>query len=294
MSILENKLSLVIFYITYAFVLAFFLTYYLFPYDKLISYLLDSREQKAFEVQIANAGPGLSPITFVLQGVSFLGQHRYIGNPLASITRLSIKPSLFSILRMRGVDFGLSAEVYGGKITGRIQNIYESNPLKLELSLKSLNLGLWKAVQSLWGFNLGGNLNGDLDFEGNLQRHDNLGTGKAVIKLTDGMIEGLKGTFIPLHRLEKCTLDMALTLSVNRLKVSQCRLDCSQGRAEIAGLILLSADLAESNLDLMIRLYLNPQARKAVGLPLEKLEMRLKGPLDHPKVELSNPFSCVK
>jgi type II secretion system protein N len=294
-SILENRPALILFCVSYALILAFFLGYYLFPYDKLVAYLLDShRHETGVEVQVAKVKPKVTPVTLVSHGVAFLGRGRFREKPLAHVSQITIKPSLLWVLGIRGTDLTLSADAYGGKVAGRIQSTGDSNPLKLDITLNSLDLALWKEVPALWGITMAGRLDGDLNFSGNPRRWSNSGIGKAVIKVTEGTVEGLQGLFIPINRLERCTLDTVLNISDSRVNVTRCRLNCSQGGADIAGLVALATKWPESDLNLTLRVSLNPQASKACGLPFEQLEMRLKGTLENPKVEFPSPLSSFR
>jgi type II secretion system protein N len=294
-SILENRLTTTVLYSTYVLLLAFFLGYYLFPYDKLALYLLRPHAAGApLEMQISEIKPGFPPVTLTTSHIALSGSGQYREKSFAHLTHLAVKPSFISMV-MGNTALSVQADAYGGRLLGRFRRtVSPDSLLTMEMSLAAVDLSLWKEVHQLWGGAFSGHLDAQISFSGNPAQWSNSSTGTAIVKVTEGMVEGLNGFFIPINRLENCALDVAVKVSDSLLKVERCRITSAQGSADVTGTVNLTPELGKSGLNLALKASLDSQTRKTCGIPFSQLEVRLKGTLENPRVEFPGPISFPK
>ena len=293
-SVLENRLITSVLYSAYVLLLAFFMGYYLFPYDKLALYLLRSYAMGApLKIQASEIEPGFPPVTLTASHITLNGGGQYGGKSFAEFTRLAVKPSLLSMVR-GNVDLSAQADAYGGKVLAHFRRTGGSDfQWSVELSLAGVNLAQWKEARQFWRGTFSGRLDAQVSFSGKPAQWNN-SSGTAIVTVNEGMVEGLNGFFIPINRLEKCALDVVAKVSDSRLKVERCRITSAQGSAEVTGVVNLAPELGKSGLNLALKASLDPQTCKTSGIPFSQLEVRLKGTLENPRVEFPSPGSPPK
>jgi type II secretion system protein N len=290
--VLESRVITSLVYSLYVLLLFFFLSYYLFPYDKFALYLLRSHFADApLKMELSTIKPGFPPLTFIIPHIAFRGNGEWGEKAFAHLTRLAVRPSILSLAR-GDIDLSMRADAYGGRLWGRFRGSGSSDfQWSGELSLAEINLSLWEETRRFWEGALSGSLDAHISFSGNPAQWSNSSTGAATIKVREGKIEGLDRLLIPVGRLEKCMLEVATNLSEGLLKIERCRMSCMQGSAEAKGVINLATEVSESSLDLTVKASLDPQTVRTSGIPFSQLEVRIKGTLGNPRIEFPGPSS---
>ena len=161
--------------------------------------------------------------------------------PVVRAQRVSVWPSLSSLLGARRLRASIRAEAYGGEFSGTVERGEVS---VVDLSWRDLHLGAYPPLAKLVAGNWEGRLSGELHLAGKGDLRSIEGGGKLALRdaaLTQGNVRGF--TIPDLHSAQG---DCEFEMKGGRLEIRNLKLAGAEIDLEVRGALFLRAPLTDS------------------------------------------------
>ena len=194
-------------------VTAFFI-YFLFPSDKIKSYITVhfNKTYPSINIAIDHVKPAFPP-GLRLYNVNFYHTH----DPLFRMEQIKITPGLLSLFRSK-INFFFKGSAYTGILEGKGEFTKNGPEVMIDGKLSGVRIKKISAIKDFIGRNISGVLDGNFTYRNQKESGNNL---KAELIISDGQLELLT----PLFQLEslpfkKITADLAMK-NMN-LQIKKC------------------------------------------------------------------------
>jgi len=271
-------------------VTAFFI-YFLFPSDKIKSYITVhfNKTYPSINIAIDHVKPAFPP-GLRLYNVNFYHTH----DPLFRMEQIKITPGLLSLFRSK-INFFFKGSAYTGILEGKGEFTKNGPEVMIDGKLSGVRIKKISAIKDFIGRNISGVLDGNFTYRNKKESGDNL---KAKLIISDGQLELLT----PLFQLEslpfkKITADLAMK-NMN-LQIKKCIITGDQMDGSISGSVTLKNTPGQSYLKLSGTIKPHPLFIEDLGndLPANLLpkkifgkngvHIRIYGTLDKPRLFLN-------
>jgi type II secretion system protein N len=165
------------------------------------------------------------------------------------LTRLSVQPALSGLFLGQPFPLVLTADLYGGTLTGSLwrQGIEHG----VHFALHQLVLGLLP-LPAPWGQGrVTGQVTADGDIQGNLTEFSSL-QGAVSVALDKGILQAGTIGKIPLPDLRMFRIQLRVRLTEGRLEISELALDTEGVEAHVRGVVSVRTPFSRSGLDLQL------------------------------------------
>jgi len=271
-------------------VTAFFI-YYLFPSDKIKSFITFNlnKTYPGINIAVDHVKPAFPP-GLKLYNVNFYHTH----DPLFRAEQIKIAPELLSLFRSK-IIFFFKGRAYTGTLQGKGEFTKNSPEVMIDGKLYGIRIKEISAIKDFIGRNISGVLDGRFTYRNEKKSGDNL---KAELIISDGQLELLT----PLFTLESISfkkIKADLTMKNRRLQIKKCIITGDQMDVSISGSVTLKNILGQSYLKLSGRIMPHPLFLEELGndLPANLLpkkifgkngvHIRIYGTLDKPRFFLN-------
>lgn len=271
-------------------VTAFFI-YFLFPSDKIKSYITVhfNKTYPSINIAIDHIKPAFPP-GLRLYNVNFYHTH----DPLFRIEQIKIAPGLLSLFRSK-IIFCFKGSAYTGILEGKGEFTKNRQEVMIDGKLSGVRIKKISAIKDFIGRNISGVLDGNFTYRNQKESGNNL---KAELIISDGQLELLT----PLFQLEslpfkKITADLAMK-NMN-LQIKKCIITGDRMDGSISGSVTLKNTPGQSYLKLSGTIKPHPLFLEELGndLPTNLLpkkifgkngvHIRIYGTLDKPRLFLN-------
>ena len=271
-------------------VTAFFI-YYLFPSDKVKSFITFNlnKTYPGINIAVDHVKPSFPP-GLKLYNVNFYHTH----DPLFRMEQIKITPGLLSLFRSK-INFFFKGSAYTGILEGKGEFTKNGPEVMIDGKLSGVRIKKISAIKDFIGRNISGVLDGNFTYRNKKESGDNL---KAKLIISDGQLELLT----PLFQLEslpfkKITADLAMKNM--HLQIKKCIITGDQMDGSISGSVTLKNTPGQSYLKLSGRIKPHPLFLEELGndLPTNLLpkkifgkngvHIRIYGTLDKPRFFLN-------
>ena len=251
-------------------VTAFFI-YYLFPSDKIKSYITVqfNKTYPGITIALDHVTPAFPP-GLRLYNVNFYHTH----DPLFGMEQIKISPALLSLFRSK-INFFYKGSAYAGMLEGRGEFTKNTPELMIDGKLSGIRIEEISAIKDVIGRNISGVLDGNFTYRNEKESGNDL---KAELIISNGQLE----LITPLLQLEslafkKITAELALK-NMN-LNIKKCIINGDQMDGSISGSITLKNSPGQSYLKLSGTIKPHPLFLEKLGndLPANLLPKKIFG-----------------
>jgi type II secretion system protein N len=265
--------------------------YYLFPSDKIKSYITVqfNKTYPGITIALDHVTPAFPP-GLRLYNVNFYHTH----DPLFGMEQIKISPALLSLFRSK-INFCYKGSAYAGMLEGRGEFTKNTPEIMIDGKLSGIRIKEISGIKNFIGRNISGVLDGNFTYWNGKESGNDL---KAELIISDGQFELLT----PLLQLEslafkKITAELALK-NMN-LNIKKCILTGDQMDGSVSGSVTLKNTPGQSYLKLSGTIKPHPVFIEKLGndLPPNLLpkkifgkngvKIRIYGTLDNPRFFLN-------
>ncbi|MEA1947274.1 MAG: type II secretion system protein GspN [Thermodesulfobacteriota bacterium] len=271
-------------------VTAFFI-YYLFPSDKVKSFITFNlnKTYPGINIAVDHVKPAFPP-GLRLYNVNFFHTH----NPLFTVKQIKIAPGLLSLFRSK-INFFFKGSAYTGILEGKGEFTKNRPEVMINGKLSGIRIKEIFAIKDFTGRNISGVLDGNFTYRHEKESGDNL---KAELVISDGQLE----LATPLFQMESITfkkITVDLVMKNMNLQIKKCIINGDQMDGSISGSVTLKNTPGQSYLKLSGRIKPHPLLIEKLGndLPANLLSkkifgkngvhIRIYGTLDNPRFFLN-------
>src|SRR5581483_943409 len=177
--------------------------------------------------------------------------------PTLKLTQLSVRPSWLGLFFGRPLPLVFQADLYGGKVGGKVEHSAEG--CKTHLTVQRLNLSLLPMLPPGGSGGIKGFLTGSGEVNGNLSQVFSLKGGLDLSLRAGALQAGALGK-IPVPPLQSLQGTLRMAIRDGRLNIADLTLTGDGVEARLQGSLTLSTPLTGSGLDLQV-------TTKTVGAP---------------------------
>lgn len=184
--------------------------------------------------------------------------------PIVKIAHLTVQPSLVGLLFGRPWPLSLTADLYGGTLSGSVTS--EASEQNAHLAIQRLDLRLLP----LPGINKGGEVQGLLSGEGEVR--GNMADlfswqGQVALTVTEGALRAGAAFGFPLPTLSSAGAQLRATIKKGQVDIADFTLQADTAEARLRGSVILVMPLPMSTLNLQ----LTAKAPDNIAPPLKML-----------------------
>jgi type II secretion system protein N len=271
-------------------VTAFFI-YYLFPSDKIKSFITFNlnKTYPGINIAVDHVKPAFPP-GLRLYNVNFF----HTDNPLFTVEQIKIAPGLLSLFRSK-IIFFFKGSAYTGILEGKGEFTKNRPEVMIDGKLSGIQIKEISAIKDFTGRNISGVLDGKFTYRNEKEFGDNL---KAELAISGGQLE----LVTPLLQMESITfkkITADLVMKNMNLQIKKCIINGDQMDGSISGSVTLKNTPGQSYLKLSGRIKPHPLLIEKLGndLPANLMSkkifgkngvhIRIYGTLDNPRFFLN-------
>jgi type II secretion system protein N len=271
-------------------VTAFFI-YYLFPSDKIKTYITVhfNKTYPGINIALDHVKPAFPP-GLRLYNVNFYHAH----DPLFRMEQIKISPGLLSLFGSK-INFSFKGSAYTGILEGKGEFTKNTPEVMIDGTLSGIRIKEISAIKDFIGRNISGVLDGNFRYRNKKESGNNL---KAQLIISNGQLEMVT----PLLQLEslafnKITAELAMK-NMN-LNIKKCIINGDQMDGSISGSVTLKNPPGQSYLKLSGTIKPHPLFLEKLGNDLQAnllpkkifgkngVHIRIYGTLDTPRLFLN-------
>ncbi len=271
-------------------VTAFFI-YYLFPSDKIKSFITFNlnKTYPGINIAVDHVKPAFPP-GLRLYNVNFF----HTDNPLFTVEQIKIAPGLLSLFRSK-IIFFFKGSAYTGILEGKGEFTKNRPEVMIDGKLSGIQIKEISAIKDFTGRNISGVLDGKFTYRNEKEFGDNL---KAELAISGGQLEMVT----PLLQMESITfkkITADLVMKNMNLQIKKCIINGDQMDGSISGSVTLKNTPGQSYLKLSGKIKLHPLLIEKLGNDLPEnlmskkifgkngVHIRIYGTLDNPRFFLN-------
>jgi len=269
---------------------AFFI-YYLFPSDKIKSYITVhfNKTYPGINIALDHVKPAFPP-GLRLYNVKFYHTH----DPLFRMEQIKISPGLLSLFRSK-IIFFFKGSAYTGILEGKGEFTKNTPEVMIDGKLSGIRIKEIAAIKDFIGRNISGVLDGNFTYRNKKESGNNL---KAELIISNGQLE-LVTPLLQLERLDFKKITAELAMKNMNLNIKKCIINGDQMDGSISGSVTLKNPPGQSYLKLSGTIKPHPLFLEKLGNDLPKnllpknifgkngVHIRIYGTLDTPRLFLN-------
>jgi len=271
-------------------VTAFFI-YYLFPSDKIKSYITVhfNKTYPGINIALDHVKPAFPP-GLRLYNVKFYHTH----DPLFRMEQIKISPGLLSLFRSK-IIFFFKGSAYTGILEGKGEFTKNTPEVMIDGKLSGIRIKEIAAIKDFIGRNISGVLDGNFTYRNKKESGNNL---KAELIISNGQLE-LVTPLLQLERLDFKKITAELAMKNMNLNIKKCIINGDQMDGSISGSVTLKNPPGQSYLKLSGTIKPHPLFLEKLGNDLPEnllpknifgkngVHIRIYGTLDTPRLFLN-------
>jgi type II secretion system protein N len=271
-------------------VTAFFI-YYLFPSDKIKTYITVhfNKTYPGITIAVDHVTPAFPP-GLRLYNVNFYHAH----DPLFRMEQIKIAPGLLSLFRSK-IIFFFKGSAYTGILEGKGEFTKNTPEVMIDGKLSGIRIKEISAIKDVIGRNITGVLDGDFTYRNKKESGNDL---KAELIISNGQLE-LVTPLLQLESLAFKKITAELALKNMNLNIKKCIITGDQMDGSISGSVTLKNTPGQSYLKLSGTIKPHPLFLEKLGndfsanlLPRKifgknDVHIRIYGTLDNPRFFLN-------
>jgi type II secretion system protein N len=271
-------------------VTAFFI-YYLFPSDKIKTYITVhfNKTYPGINIALDHVKPAF-PTGLRLYNVNFYHAH----DPLFRMEQIKISPGLLSLFGSK-INFSFKGSAYTGILEGKGEFTKNTPEVMIDGTLSGIRIKEISAIKDFIGRNISGVLDGNFTYRNKRESGNNL---KAQLIISNGQLE-LVTPLLQLESLVFKKITAELAMKNMNLNIKKCIINGDQMDGSISGSVTLKNPPGQSYLKLSGTIKPHPLFLEKLGNDLQAnllpnkifgkngVHIRIYGTLDTPRLFLN-------
>ncbi|MBW2248159.1 MAG: type II secretion system protein GspN [Deltaproteobacteria bacterium] len=271
-------------------VTAFFI-YYLFPSDKIKTYITVhfNKTYPGINIALDHVKPTFPP-GLRLYNVNFYHTH----DPLFRMEQIKISPGLLSLFGSK-INFSFKGSAYTGILEGKGEFTKSTPEVMIDGTLSGIRIKEISAIKDFIGRNISGVLDGNFTYRNKKESGNNL---KAQLIISNGQLE-LVTPLLQLESLAFKKITAELAMKNMNLNIKKCIINGDQMDGSISGSVTLKNPPGQSYLKLSGTIKPHPLFLEKLGNDLQAnllpkkifgkngVHIRIYGTLDTPRLFLN-------
>ena len=271
-------------------VTAFFI-YYLFPSDKIKTYITVhfNKTYPGINIALDHVKPAFPP-GLRLYNVNFYHTH----DPLFRMEQIKISPGLLSLFGSK-INFSFKGSAYTGMLEGKGDFTKNTPEVMIDGTLSGIRIKEISAIKDFIGRNISGVLDGKFTYRNKKESGNNL---KAELIISNGQLE-LVTPLLQLESLAFKKITAELAMKNMNLNIKKCIINGEQMDGSISGSVTLKNPPGQSYLKLSGTIKPHPLFLEKLGNDLQAnllpkkifgkngVHIRIYGTLDTPRLFLN-------
>jgi len=271
-------------------VTAFFI-YYLFPSDKIKTYIMVhfNKAYPGINIALDHVKPTFPP-GLRLYNVNFYHTH----DPLFRMEQIKISPGLLSLFGSK-INFSFKGSAYTGILEGKGEFTKNTPEVMIDGTLSGIRIKEISAIKDFIGRNISGVLDGNFTYRNKKESGNNL---KAQLIISNGQLE-LVTPLLQLESLAFKKITAELAMKNMNLNIKKCIINGDQMDGSISGSVTLKNPPGQSYLKLSGTIKPHPLFLEKLGNDLQAnllpkkifgkngVHIRIYGTLDTPRLFLN-------